>query len=278
MFSKKTVVIGGIALIFILNVLLLSFSIRNRHSSYGTEQTTISITGPFQNVISFAIRFIKQIWFRYFLLISVAEENDRLKAALSRVLDRSNRCDEIELANNRLRMLLGFQEIMSQKVVAGEIIGKDPSPWFRSIIINKGKRDGLRSSLPVIVPEGVVGIVTDVSERYAKVLMLIDQNSAVDALIQRNRARGLVRGEAKDICSLEYVLYRHDLREGDIVVTSGLEGVFPKGLRIGTISQVTKKNSGIFQEVAVEPFVDFETIEEVLVILSPPSYESFYGK
>ncbi|MGD9876668.1 rod shape-determining protein MreC [Desulfococcus multivorans] len=271
-------VISGVALFFILNVLLLSFSMRNRHSSYGTEQTTISITGPFQNVISFAIRFIKQIWSHYFALISVAEENERLKAALGRAIERSNRCEEVELANDRLRTLLDFQETLSQKVVAGEIIGKDPSPWFRSIIINKGKRDGLRTSLPVIVPEGVVGIVADVSERYAKILMLIDQNSAVDALVQRNRVRGLVRGEAKDICSLEYVLYRHDLREGDIVVTSGLDGVFPKGLRIGTISQVIKQNSGIFQEVAVVPFVDFETIEEVLVILSAPSYESFYGK
>ena len=108
--------------------------------------------------------------------------------------------------------------------------------------------------------------------------MMIDQNCSVDAVVQRNRARGVVRGEARDICSLEYVLYRHDLRVGDIVVTSGLDGVFPKGLRIGTISEVTKKNSGIFQDVIVTPFVDFETIEEVLIILSPPSHESFYGK
>ena len=258
--------------------MLLSFSVRNRNSSYGTEQTTITLTGPFQNVISFAIRFVKEIWFRYFSLISVAEENSRLETDLGRALERANRCDEIELANNRLRALLDFQETMKQKTVAGEIIGKDPSPWFRSIIINKGKRDGLRPSLPVIVPGGVVGIVTDVSDRYAKVLMMIDQNCSVDAVVQRNRARGVVRGEARDICSLEYVLYRHDLRVGDIVVTSGLDGVFPKGLRIGTISEVTKKNSGIFQDVIVTPFVDFETIEEVLVILSPPSYESFYGK
>ncbi|WP_373497921.1 rod shape-determining protein MreC [Desulfococcus sp.] len=278
MFSRKTVVISGVILFFAVNVLLLTFSLRYRDSSFGTEQTTISITGPFQNVISFVIRSVKQIWFRYFSLISVAEENDHLKQALERAIERGHRCDEIELANNRLRALLDFQVTMEQKTVAGEIIGKDPSPWFRSIIINKGKRDGVRPSLPVIVPAGVVGIVTDVSDRYAKVLMMIDQNSAVDAVVQRNRARGMVRGEARDICSLEYVLYHHDLVAGDILVTSGLDGVFPKGLRIGTISQVTKKNSGIFQEVVVTPFVDFETIEEVMVILSPPSYELFYGK
>ena len=89
-------------------------------------------------------------------------------------------------------------------------------------------------------PRGVVGIVTDVSDRYAKVLMMIDQNSAVDAVVQRNRARGMVRGEAKDTCALEYVLFRHDLREGDVVVTSGLDGVFPKGLRIGTKGKIVK--------------------------------------
>lgn len=278
MFSRKTAVISGVIFFFAVNVLLLTFSFRYRDSSFGTEQTTITITGPFQNVISFAIRSVKQIWFRYFSLISVAEENERLKKDLEQALERGHRCDEIELANHRLRALLEFQVTMEQKAVAGEIIGKDPSPWFRSIIINKGKRDGLRPSLPVIVPAGVVGIVTDVSDRYAKVLMMIDQNSAVDAVVQRNRARGIVRGEARDICSLEYVLYHHDILEGDIVVTSGLDGVFPKGLRIGTISQVTKKNSGIFQEIIVTPFVDFETIEEVMVILSPLTYESFYGK
>ena len=278
MFSKKTMVISGVIIFLTVNVLLLSFSVRNRDSSYGTEQTTITLTGPFQNIISFTIRVVKQIWFHYFSLISVAEENDRLKTALGLAMARDNRCDEIELANDRLRALLGFQETMAQKTVAGEIIGKDPSPWFRSIIINKGRHDGLRPSLPVIVPGGVVGIVTDVSDRYAKVLMMIDQNSSVDALVQRNRARGMIRGEARDICSLEYVLYRHDLQVGDIVVTSGLDGVFPKGLRIGTISKVTKKNAGIFQEVIVTPFVDFETIEEVLVILSPPPYEPFYEK
>lgn len=278
MFSRKTVVISGVLLFFAVNVLLLTFSLRYRDSSFGTEQTTITITGPFQNVISFFIRSVKQVWFRYFSLISVSEENERLKKALEGALERGHRCDEIELANHRLRALLEFQVTMEQKTVAGEIIGKDPSPWFRSIIINKGKRDGLRPSLPVIVPAGVVGIVTDVSDRYAKVLMMIDQNSAVDAVVQRNRARGMVRGEARDICSLEYVLYHHDIVTGDIVVTSGLDGVFPKGLRIGTITQVTKKNSGIFQEIIVTPFVDFETIEEVMVILSPPAYESFYGK
>ena len=146
------VVISSIILFFIVNVLLLSFSVRNRNSSYGTEQTTITLTGPFQNVISFAIRSVKEIWFRYFSLISVAEKNSRLETDLGRALERANRCDEIELANNRLRALLDFQETMKQKTVAGEIIGKDPSPWFRSIIINKGKRDGLRPSLPVIVP------------------------------------------------------------------------------------------------------------------------------
>jgi len=116
-------------------------------------------------------------------------------------------------------------------------------------------------------------LVVDVSSHFSKVMLIVDQNSAVDALIQKTRARGIVKGESADQCYLEYVLWKHEVSAGDAVVTSGLDGVFPKGLRIGRVSRVTKRAAGISQEIAVSPYVDFEGLEEVLILLNPAKKE-----
>ena len=117
---------------------------------------------------------------------------------------------------------------------------------------------------------GIDGLVTDVAKTHAKILLVIDQNSAVDALIQRTRARGIIKGEPSGRLQLQYVLRKHDIHEGDVVISSGLDGVFPKGIRIGYVHEVDKPDSGIFQQLAVTPYADFEKLEEVLVVLDPP--------
>ena len=125
--------------------------------------------------------------------------------------------------------------------------------------------------MPVVIPEGITGLITEVSPSYSKVLLIIDQNSAVDALGQSTRARGIISGDPEGKCAFNYVLRKHDIQIGEIVVSSGLDGVFPKGLRIGAVSEVLKPSAGIFQKVVVTPFVDFEKLEEVLVILDSPT-------
>jgi rod shape-determining protein MreC len=118
----------------------------------------------------------------------------------------------------------------------------------------------------VVIPEGIVGVVIETSSRSAKVLLLIDPNSAVDALVQRTRARGIVKGGGAGYCVFDYVLRKHEISVGDTVVSSGLDGVFPKGLRVGRISEIVRLNAGIFQKVSVTPVVDFEILEEVFII------------
>ena len=103
--------------------------------------------------------------------------------------------------------------------------------------------------------------------------MLIDPNSAVDALVQQTRARGIVKGGGPDYCVFDYVLRKHEISVGDTVVSSGLDGVFPKGLRVGRISEIVRLNAGIFQKVSVTPYVDFEILEEVFIISEPASEE-----
>jgi rod shape-determining protein MreC len=268
MFSKKMVlIVGGIVLITV-NVILLSITSKSR-STLGVGRVGLSFVAPFQEIVSRSVRFARGVWKHYFLLVSVAQENEILKKMLNESIGNNNQWHEIELANTRLRNLLNFQKTPNNQVLAAEVIGKDPSGWFKTVIIDKGKAEGLQKGLPVVLPQGVVGQVIEVSSHYSKVMLIIDRNSAVDALVQRSRARGIIKGSSADQCRFEFVLRKHDVQIGDTVIASGLDGVYPKGLLIGRVSDLGGRKSDIFYDISVAPFVDYETLEEVLVILGP---------
>jgi rod shape-determining protein MreC len=266
MFSKKIVMIVGVIVLIAVNLIALSITSRRYHT-YGPGQIAIFFIAPFQTITTRSISFIRDVWSHYFCLVAVKQENDELKKALSRAIEKNNQFHEIEIFNLRLRKLLNFRKNMAGQALVAEVIGKDPSPWFKTIIINKGKSDGVERGLPVLMPEGVVGQVIDASLHSSKVILIVDQISAIDALVQRTRARGIIKGDSTGQCFFMYVLRKHDIKVGDTIVSSGLDTVFPKGLRIGKVSEVIKRNFGIFQEVIVTPYVDFEKLEEVLVVL-----------
>jgi rod shape-determining protein MreC len=268
MFSKKmALIVGGIVLITV-NVILLSVTSKSQ-STFGLGRVGLSFVSPFQELVTRSARFTRGIWEHYFFLVSVAQENDTLKKMLNESIEKNNQWHEIELANMRLRNLLNFQKPPTHPVVAAEVIGRDPSAWFKTVIIDKGKSDGLQKGLPVVLPQGVAGQVIEVSGHYSKVMLIIDPNSAVDALVQRSRARGIIKGGPANQCRFEFVLRKHDVQIGDTVVASGLDGVYPKGLRIGRVSDLSERSADIFYEITVTPFVDYEKLEEVLVILRP---------
>ncbi len=271
MFSKKTLIVVAVAILIVVNVLVLSISGNRRFSFTGPGGVIISVFGPFQEIASRSIWLIKDIWRQYFYLVSLAQSYEIMENALGEALERNTRYTEVERANTRLRDLLDFQRQRPNQYLPAEIIGKDPSPWFKSVVIDKGSAEGVRKGLPVVISKGIVGMVTETWFHYAKVLLIIDQNSAVDAIIQQSRARGIVKGKSADRCRLDYVLRKHRIEVGDTVISSGLDGVFPKGLRIGEVSNVIPADSGVFQEVIITPFVDFNRMEEVLVVISPPA-------
>ncbi len=255
---------------FICCIVLISVSSRHPDATEGAGSVTIAVLSPFQEAVTGSINFVRDIWKYYFSLASTAKENDNLKKFLARAVEKNNQCIETELSNQRLRKFLHFQKTKTIETVSAGVIGKDPSPWFKTVIIDKGSADGIQKGFPIVVPEGIAGQVMAVSSHYAKVLLIIDRNSAVDALVQRSRARGIIRGRSAESCFLNYVLRKNDVRVGDEVVSSGIDGVYPKGLRIGYVSSVIRRNSGMFQAVTITPSVDFEKLEEVLVIINPP--------
>ncbi|MBC2694272.1 MAG: rod shape-determining protein MreC [Desulfobacteraceae bacterium] len=272
MFSKKMVIIFGAVALIVVNIIILSVN-SSRYFSYGSGRSAIFFIAPFQKTVTQSVQFLKNIWGNYFFLVSVEKENADLKRTISRAIDKNNKYREIEISNFRLRNLLDFRKTMTNQVLVAEVVGQDPSPWFKTIIIDKGKSDGVEKGLPVVVPEGIAGQIIDISCNYSKVLLIIDRNSAVDALVQRTRDRGLIKGQSDGRCLSKYVLRKHDIKVGDTVVSSGLDGLFPKGLRVGYVTEIVKRNSGIFQEVTVMPYVDFEKLEEVLVVLDSPKHD-----
>ena len=273
MFSKKMVMIIGVIVLIAVNIILLSVFNRRYISYYRPGRIAISLIAPFQKASTSSIHFVRDIWRHYFFIVNVAKENDNYQRALNKALENNIQLKEFKLSNSRLRNLLNFEKTITDRVLSAEVIGKDPSPWFKTALIDKGKNDGVETGMAVVVPKGIAGQVTDVSSNYSKVLLIIDHNSAVDALVQNDRARGIIKGGSGGQCLFKYVLRKHDIAIDDIVVSSGLDGVFPKGLAVGYISGIIKPKSGIFQEVTVTPYVDFEKLEEVLVILHPKKKE-----
>ena len=269
MFSKKMVMIVGLIMLITVSILMLSLSSRRPSPAYGPGRLAIALTAPFQKMFSSAARELRDTWEHYFFLITVVEQNKTLTRELQQARALNYEYREAFLSNQRLRQLLELKQKIRRPAIAAQVIGKDPSPWFQTIMVDKGLSDGVLKGLPVVNASGVVGLVVDATNHYAKVMLITDPNSAVDAVVRESRARGIIKGGTSGYCVFNYVLRKHILQAGDKVVTSGMDGVFPKGLPIGQVSEIYKQSAGIFQEVTLEPFVDFERLEEVVII--PPS-------
>jgi len=271
MFSRKTVLMLNGILLLTVNLVMLAVTTR-RPAASGLGRMMIAFVAPFQEVATRVVKTIQDGWWNYFFLVSVAHENQRLLKELGTSRQKIIQQSELEFENQRLRELLGFKRSLPSPVIAAEIIGKDPSAWFKTVIIDKGSTDGLRRGLPAVSPLGVVGQIIEVSARQSRLMLIIDRNSGADALVQRTRARGIVKGTSQDDCYLDYVLHADDVRVGDLVVSSGFDGVYPKGLLIGTVTAVDFKGGDFFKDVQITPAVDFDKLEEVLIILesSPP--------
>ncbi len=268
MFSRNLLIFVGIALFIVINFILITASSRDALPVSGLERITISVVSPIQKAVTGTIEFSGQIWETYFLAVLAVGENVELKKELGKATEIRTRNEELLLENTRLKKFVNFTGNLPDTYVAAQIIARDPSPWFKTVMIDKGAGDGLAKGCPVLVSEGIVGQIIKVAENYSRVLLITDRNSAVDALIQDTRVRGIVKGSNQDKCSFVYALRKDQVIEGQMIVSSGLDQVFPKGLKIGRISEVTKVHSQLFQDITIETSVDFDKIEEVLVLIN----------
>lgn len=266
MFSRRLFIFVSIILFIAINYIVISMSTRDSIPLQSIEKVFITISSPAQKAVSSTINFTKEIWSTYFLSVLAVKENAELRKKLGEAENISNRYEELLRENARLKRFVKFTENNPDAYVAAQVISRDPSPWFKTLMIDKGSDNGLVKGSPVLVSEGIVGKIVKVSDSYSKVLLIIDRNSAVDALVQNSRVRGIVKGNNSDTCSFVYALRKDDIREDELIVSSGLDRVFPKGLKIGRISRVRKAHSQLFQDITITTSVDFDKLEEVLVI------------
>jgi rod shape-determining protein MreC len=257
-----------ISYIFILlSLILLSLSIGKGQGWNPAEKLAIEITAPFQKIFIGTISTARDIWKNYFFLVETGQENLRLNKKIDLLEIENSRYQELLLTNQRLQQLLKFQENTEETFLPAKVIGWDSSVLFKSIIIDKGENDGLKINMPVVNSKGVVGRTVSVSPNYAQVLLVTDQNSAVDGLVQRSRCRGMLKGRGLSECSFDYVIKACDIETGDAIVTSGLGSVFPKGLYLGTVKKIKDSPDRLFKDVMVVSAVDCSKLEEILVIL-----------
>lgn len=265
-----------IIILLLFALILMSLRVKQRKGVDFFDAFLLEICSPFQKASTFVIKKVQGFFQGYLFLVNLQKENVILKQKMAELQKDNHQMKEMALANERLQKLLLFREKISPNVIAAEVIGQDPTSWFKSLTINKGEKDGIRRGMAVISPEGVVGQILKIGPYYSIVLLITDYNSAIDSIIQRTRAKAIVEGKGENRCQLKYLLRAEDVIVGDIVVTSGLGGNFPKGLMIGDIKKVDKKGHGTFQYAELIPSVDLTKLEEVLVItesLPPPQEE-----
>ena len=209
------------------------------------------------------------MWDGYIALQRVRAENDALRTevgALQIALQQEHAAAE---RVDALRSLLEFRARSPLATTGAEVIGNAASPEFRTVTIDKGEQDGIRANMAVMAPAGIVGRVTLPSARAALVQLLVDRNAAAGALVARSRVQGIVVGSGEGALRMDFVAATGDVVAGDEVVTSGIDGLYPKGLAIGTVERVDR-GDGLYHLIVVRPAVDFSRLEDVLVVLAQP--------
>jgi rod shape-determining protein MreC len=210
---------------------------------------------PLQRAFQAVVLGLRKVQNGYRTLKGLWRENQTLERRILQLEAERNNLLEAAATNRRLRELLDLKSGLGRKSVAAAVIGKSASTWFQSLT----------------VPMGVVGQVVGVSPRSAKVLLITDHNSGVDVIVQRSRARGIVSGSLENGPVMKYVGRNEDIREGDRLITSGLGGIYPRGLLVGTIGEMRKNGQGLFLHVEIELAVNPSRIEEVLLVSVNPA-------
>jgi len=213
---------------------------------------------------------VGQVWDRYVALRSLRGENEELRLRIEALEKAAQQVTELDSANQRLSELLTLREQLGGTAIAARIIGRSPLAWVRTAVLNKGASHGIAKGMAVVVSSGVVGQVVSTSPHTSRVLLVSDISSAVDILVQRTRVRGIATGAADGGGALKYIERKEDIQIGDTLITSGLDGIFPKGQLLGTVTRVGAQGGHLFQEVEVTLSADLSKVEEVLVVAPGP--------
>ena len=255
--------------VIVAHIILISAQVNTRGGVPMLEAVTFGLFAEVQRGASSLIGSTQDSWQNYLALQQVRSENERLKLEVARLQVGLQQERAVAEQSRTLQQLLEFRSSVSFATTGAAVIAGGASPDFRTVTIDKGTGEGLRPDMAVIAPAGVVGRVIMPAPRASKVQLLIDRNAAAGALVERSRAQGVVQGTGADVLHMNYVSGVADVKVGDQVVTSGIDGIYPKGFVIGQIESI-ERGAGEFSAIVIRPAVDFASLEAVLIVLTPP--------
>lgn len=250
------------------HILLISAQVNSRAGVPVLEFVTFGIFSEVQRVIASGFGGVRNVWGGYIGLRHLKTENESLKRQLADAQIAVQQQRALADRARGLQQLLELRDRSNLKTIAAQIIGDAPTPDFRTITIDKGTLNGLKTDMAVLAPAGVVGRIIKPTARSAIVQLLIDRNAAAGVIIERSRAQGVAMGAGDGRLRLEYMSEAFDVAVGDEVVTSGIDNIYPKGFAVGKIDSI-EKSGAAYRRITIKPAADFSALEEVLIVLTP---------
>lgn len=248
------------------SLLIVSHQVRDNSGQTYLRRAVITVVTPFQSAVSGAVSGAADMWHDYVFLVGLRSENKLLTGDLHRM---QREIQELKEALYRAGRMDEFDQYLSSAGltgVAARVIGASPDPWSRTIVINRGLKAGVRSGMPVITPEGLVGRVMESASGSSVVKLIVDRSFNVPVIIRRSRGRAILEGENSPTCQLKYLDRTEDVITGDVIITSGLAGVYPRGIEVGTVTQIVREDYGLYQYAKLSPRAPIGRLEDVLVV------------
>ncbi|MGA3173894.1 MAG: rod shape-determining protein MreC [Syntrophorhabdales bacterium] len=263
---KGTFVIIAAVLLLVLSFLLFT-NIPVFQKGYVRAKSRLADgVGPVLEAMKLPVRGMNLVIEEYIDLVGVKRKNRELKETIGKMELENQKIPELEKENERLKSLLHLVEQEPGKLIAARIIGEDVMNWFKCILVDKGRSDGIRERMEVITPAGLVGQVIEVNRWHAKVMVVNDTNSSVDVYVSGKNTRGIAEGTGQTTLKLKYVLKNDDIEPGDKLITSGKDAIFKRGFPVGIVINVDKNKAGLFSDVDIMPFNNFKKLDEVLIV------------
>lgn len=255
-------------------VLAIAFvSLSGRELSF--EKTTVfdnfmvDIFSPVQSSVTFMRVKTLNFFEHYLMNIDASKENDVLKKDVLELQGQVFSLEQVAKENKRLKDLLQFRGESGLQKILAQIIAWDANSDFKVLRINKGKSDGVALQSSVITAKGLVGYIFRLTDHYSDIITILDPNNRVDALVERTRSHGIIEGYSRNRAIMKYLAGTEPVILGDLILTSGLGNIYPKGLKIGKIARIERESYGISQSIEITPSMDFSTLEEVVVLVTP---------
>jgi rod shape-determining protein MreC len=249
--------------------LLISFQTNQRIDTSFVRGAILDTLSPVEKLVDRTLHGTGSIWSRYFAILGTYDENQKLKAQVGELTMQIAREREQVLEAQRLRSLLGLSDSGIGRSVVARVIGRDPTQSYESITIDKGRTHGIQPDAPVITPQGIVGRVISAGNYSSVVQLILDSQSGVGVLVMPERRLGIIRGNGTAELDLDYIDDDTDLKEGNELISSGQDRIYPRGLPVGVISSVGPRR-GLFKTARIKPRADMGRLEEVLCIIDRP--------